>query len=112
MRCGTVVIALSWWMCCHYSAVLSAAKLQGNPRYQSQVYKALVALLSSASCVAQRMATHTLRLIQPSMGVASAAIVEPVLQLLKNLNVDVQHEGSLSTKERIPLVHVLCRRLG
>lgn len=56
-----------------------------------------MALLSSASCVAQRMAAHTLRLIQPSMGVASAAIVEPVLQLLKNLNLDVQHEGSLSS---------------
>ena len=52
-----------------------------------------MALLSSASCVAQRMAAHTLRLIQPSMGVASASIVEPVLQLLRNLNVDVQHEG-------------------
>ena len=52
-----------------------------------------MALLSSASCVAQRMAAHTLRLIQPSMGVASASIVEPVLQLLKNLNLDVQHEG-------------------
>ena len=52
-----------------------------------------MALLSSASCVAQRMAAHTLRLVQPSMGVASASIVEPVLQLLRNLNLDVQHEG-------------------
>ena len=70
--------------------------MQGNPCYQSQVYKALMALLSSASCVAQRMAAHTLRLIQPSMGVASASIVEPVLQLLRNLNLDVQHEGVLT----------------
>lgn len=92
-------------MCCQYSVVLSTAKLQGNPRYQSQVYKALVALLSSASCVAQRMATHTLRLIQPSMGVASAAIVEPVLQLLKNLNVDVQQEGSLSIYKEADITH-------
>ena len=38
--------------------------LQGNPHYQSQVYKALVALLSSTSSVAQRMAAYTLRLIQ------------------------------------------------
>ena len=52
-----------------------------------------MSLLSSASCVAQRMSAHTLRLIQPSMGVASASIVEPVLQLLRNLNLDVQHEG-------------------
>ncbi len=66
---------------------------QGNPRYQSQVYNALAALLSSASNEAQRMAAYTLRLIQPSMGVASPAIVDPVLELLQSLHVEVQYEG-------------------
>jgi len=66
----------------------------GDPHYHSQVYKALVALLSSTSSEAQRMAAYTLRLILPSMGVASASIVEPTLQLLRSLHVDVQHEAS------------------
>ncbi len=66
---------------------------QGNPRYQSQVYNALVALLSSASSEAQRMAAYTLRLIQPSMGVASPTIVDPVLELLQSLHLEVQFEG-------------------
>ena len=60
-----------------------------------------MALLSSASCIAQRMAAHTLRLIQPLMGVASASIVEPVLQLLRNLNLDVQHEGECTMKQLV-----------
>ena len=37
---------------------------QGNPHYQSQVYKALIGLLPASSPMAQRMAAHTLRLIQ------------------------------------------------
>ena len=45
----------------HLRCIIS---LQGNPHYQSQVYKALVALLSSTSSEAQRMAAYTLRLIQ------------------------------------------------
>ena len=69
------------------------AHTQGNPRYQSQVYNALVALLSSTSSEAQRMAAYTLRLIQPAMGVASTTIVDPVLELLQSLHLDVQYEG-------------------
>ena len=53
--------------------------LQGNPHYQSQVYKALVALLSSTSSVAQRMAAYTLRLIQ-----VHTLLLEYANELVKN----------------------------
>jgi len=43
--------------------IVAGVSLQGNPHYHSQVYKALVALLSSTSSEAQRMAAYTLRLI-------------------------------------------------
>lgn len=69
----------------------------GNPHYQSQVYKALIGLLPASSPMAQRMAAHTLRLIQPSMGAVSVAMVEPTLQLLCSLHADVQHEGDDAT---------------
>jgi len=39
------------------------------------------------------MAAYTLRLIQPLMGVASTTIVDPVLELLQSLHLEVQHEG-------------------
>jgi len=58
------------------------------------VYKALVALLPCHSEEAQRMAAHTLREVQPIIGVASATAVEPSLQLLRSLHVDVQQEGN------------------
>ena len=46
------------------------------------------------------MAAYTLRLIQPSMGVTSASVVEPVLQLLRSLHLDVQHEGIQESVEK------------
>jgi len=42
------------------------------------------------------MAAHTLREVQPIIGVASATAVEPSLQLLRSLHVDVQQEGGWS----------------
>ena len=41
---------------------------QGNPHYQSQVYKALIALMAASNTNAQRLATSTLRDIQVWMG--------------------------------------------
>ena len=38
--------------------------LQGNPKYESQVYKALIALLKCVSPKAQQMAAQTLRIVQ------------------------------------------------
>ena len=39
---------------------------QGNPRFQVQVYKGLIALLPCTSPKAQQMAAHTLRAVQVS----------------------------------------------
>ncbi|XP_064387854.1 armadillo-like helical domain containing protein 1 isoform X2 [Halichondria panicea] len=86
----------------------------GNPRYQSQVYNALVALLSSASSEAQRMAAYTLRLIQPSMGVASPTIVDPVLELLQSLHLEVQFEATELLKTLVSyedVQHLILMRL-
>ena len=45
------------------------------------------------------MAAYTLRQVQDSMGVVSAAIVDPVLQLLKTLHIDLQQEGGCGLGE-------------
>ncbi|XP_003388802.1 PREDICTED: uncharacterized protein C1orf228-like [Amphimedon queenslandica] len=66
-----------------------------NPRYQTQVYKALIALLASSSSEAQRLSAYTLRLIQPSIGVVSGSIVDPLLMLLRSLHLDIQREAGL-----------------
>ena len=39
------------------------------------------------------MAAYTLRQVQDSMDVVSGSIVDPVLQLLKSLHIDLQQEG-------------------
>ena len=43
-----------------------AFDLQGNPKYEGQVYKALIALLKCVSPKAQQMAAQTLRIVQVS----------------------------------------------
>ena len=45
------------------------------------------------------MAAYTLRQVQDTMGVVSAAIVDPVLQLLKTLHIDLQQEGGCGPAE-------------
>ncbi|XP_031549299.1 armadillo-like helical domain containing protein 1 isoform X2 [Actinia tenebrosa] len=65
----------------------------GNPKYENQVYKALIALLKSSSPKAQQMAAQTLRIIQPVIGTASPTIVDPVLMLLRSLHLEVQYEA-------------------
>jgi len=65
----------------------------GNPRYQEQVYKALISLLSSTSPKAQQLAAHTLKFVQRIVGKASNSIVDPTLLLLQSLHVEVQYEA-------------------
>ncbi|XP_062513884.1 armadillo-like helical domain containing protein 1 [Corticium candelabrum] len=65
----------------------------GNPKYQPQVYKALIALLSSSSPSAKQMAAKTLRIIQPMVGRASSSVVEPVLMMLRSCHLGVQYEA-------------------
>jgi len=54
------------------------------------------------------MAAHTLREVQPIIGVASATAVEPSLQLLRSLHVDVQQEGGWGLVLVVQLVTSFC----
>ncbi|XP_065839387.1 armadillo-like helical domain containing protein 1 [Oscarella lobularis] len=65
----------------------------GNPRYQTQVYKSLIALLPAKSHTAQQMAAKTLRIIQPLVGKADPSLIEPTLMLLRSYHLSVQHEA-------------------
>ena len=50
---------------------------QGNPKYEGQVYKALIALLKCVSPKAQQMAAQTLRIVQ--VGVVISDSCDPCL---------------------------------
>ncbi|EDO48169.1 predicted protein [Nematostella vectensis] len=76
-----------------YARNLLQQLANGNPKYEAQVYKALIALLKSASPKAQQMAAQTLRIVQPVVGTANPTIVDPVLMLLKSLHLEVQYEA-------------------
>ncbi|XP_074642308.1 armadillo-like helical domain containing protein 1 [Tubulanus polymorphus] len=66
---------------------------RGNPKYETQAYKGLIALLPCSSPKAQQMAAQTLRIVQKIVGTANPSIVEPVLNLLKTLHLEVQYEA-------------------
>lgn len=66
---------------------------QGNPKFEMQVYKGLIALLPCSSPKAQQMAAATLRIVQPIVKTANPSIVEPLLNLLKTLHLEVQYEA-------------------
>lgn len=66
---------------------------KGNPRYQNQVYKGLIALLPCSSPKAQELAAQTIRIVQPVVGDANMSIVEPLIGLLKSLHIEVQYEA-------------------
>ncbi|KAK3794480.1 hypothetical protein RRG08_003633 [Elysia crispata] len=66
---------------------------QGNPKFQNQVYKGLIALLPCSSPKAQQMACNALRVVQPTVGSANATIIEPLLNLLRTLHLEVQFEA-------------------
>ena len=65
----------------------------GNPRYQKQVYKALIALLKSSSPEAQQIGAQILTTLQPKINTASSSMVEPVLMLLRSMHLEVQFEA-------------------
>nr|XP_022316328.1 uncharacterized protein C1orf228 homolog isoform X1 [Crassostrea virginica] len=72
---------------------------QGNPKFEVQVYKGLIALLPCSSPKAQQMAAQSLRVIQPVVKNANPNIVEPLLNLLKTLHLEVQFEAIELIKE-------------
>ncbi|NWQ81246.1 ARMD1 protein, partial [Columbina picui] len=61
-----------------------------NPKYQNQVYKGLIAVLSCASPGAQQLALQTLKDMQDVAGEVSSVLVEPVLGVLRSVHPEVQ----------------------
>ena len=67
---------------------------KGNPKFQNQVYKGLVAILPCSSPKAQELAAQTLRIVQPIIGEANPSVVEPLVGLLQSLHIEVHYEGT------------------
>uniref|UniRef100_A0A6I8R9S4 Armadillo like helical domain containing 1 n=1 Tax=Xenopus tropicalis TaxID=8364 RepID=A0A6I8R9S4_XENTR len=65
----------------------------GNPKYQYQVYKGLIALLPSGSPNAQRLALQTLRVIQQIVSTTHPNIVDSLLGVLQSMHLEVQYEA-------------------
>ncbi|KAJ8375362.1 hypothetical protein SKAU_G00059420 [Synaphobranchus kaupii] len=63
-----------------------------NHRFQGQVYKGLVTLLTCSSPNAQQLALQTLRIVQKIVKTAHPCVVEPLLNLLKSFHLEVQYE--------------------
>ncbi|XDA69868.1 hypothetical protein R6Z07F_000241 [Ovis aries] len=73
--------------------VLLDSLIHGNPKYQNQVYKGLIALLPCASPKAQQLALQTLRTAQSIIGTTHPSIVDCVLKLLCTMHLEVQYEA-------------------
>ncbi|XP_042320780.1 armadillo-like helical domain containing protein 1 isoform X2 [Sceloporus undulatus] len=73
--------------------ILLDALGHGNPKYQTQVYKGLIALLKCTSPKAQQLSLQTLRIIQTIVGEAHPSIVGSVLGVLRSLHLEVQYEA-------------------
>ncbi|XP_027433744.2 armadillo-like helical domain containing protein 1 isoform X1 [Zalophus californianus] len=67
--------------------------VHGNPKYQNQVYKGLIALLSCTSPKAQQLSLQTLRTAQSIIGTTHPSIVECVLKVLRTMHLEVQYEA-------------------
>uniref|UniRef100_A0A8C7X114 Armadillo like helical domain containing 1 n=1 Tax=Oryzias sinensis TaxID=183150 RepID=A0A8C7X114_9TELE len=65
----------------------------GNPKYQDQIYRSLIGLLTRVRPRAQLLLLQTLRSVQLKLGAAHDGIVAPLLNTLRSLHLDVQDEG-------------------
>ncbi|KAM5148894.1 armadillo-like helical domain containing protein 1 isoform 2-T2 [Mantella aurantiaca] len=65
----------------------------GNPKYQTQVYKGLIALLACDSPKAQHLTLQTLRTVQGIVQTAHPSITEPLLAVLRSMHLEVQYEA-------------------
>ncbi|KYO46431.1 hypothetical protein Y1Q_0006540 [Alligator mississippiensis] len=70
----------------------------GNPKYQNQVYKGLIALLPCTSPHAQQLSLQTLRVVQAIVGKSHPSIVEAVLGVLRSMELEVQYEAQRSSQ--------------
>nr|XP_023663244.1 uncharacterized protein C1orf228 homolog isoform X6 [Paramormyrops kingsleyae] len=75
------------------ASVLLESLAHGNYKYQKQVYKGLVALLQCTSPTAQQLALQNLRTAHKIVNSAHPKIIEPLLNMLKSLNLEVQYEA-------------------
>ncbi|XP_029804953.1 armadillo-like helical domain containing protein 1 isoform X3 [Suricata suricatta] len=73
--------------------ILLDSLVHGNPKYQNQVYKGLIALLSCASPKAQQLSLQTLRTAQSIIGTTHPSIVDCVLKVLRTMHLEVQYEA-------------------
>ncbi|XP_069843492.1 armadillo-like helical domain containing protein 1 isoform X1 [Dipodomys merriami] len=73
--------------------VLLDSLLHGNPKYQNQVYKGLIALLPCVSPKAQQLSLQTLRTAQEIIGTTHPSIVHCVLKVLGTMHLEVQYEA-------------------
>ncbi|XP_051965261.1 armadillo-like helical domain containing protein 1 [Xyrauchen texanus] len=76
------------------AAALLKSLAHGNSKYQIQVFKGLIALLTCTSPRAQQLVLQILRSVHPIVKSAYHRIVEPLLNLLRSLHVEVQYEVS------------------
>ncbi|NXN39280.1 ARMD1 protein, partial [Rhinoptilus africanus] len=65
---------------------------RGNPKYQHQVYKGLIAVLPCTSPGAQRLALGTLVVMQEVVGEVPAILLEPLLGALCSGHLEVRYE--------------------
>lgn len=81
--------------------VLLETLVHGNPKYQNQVYKGLIALLPCESPKAQRLALQTLKTAQSIVGATHPSIVDRVLTVLSTVHLEVQYEAIELIKDLI-----------
>ncbi|GAB1288804.1 Armadillo-like helical domain-containing 1 [Apodemus speciosus] len=90
--------------------VLLDTLVHGNPKYQNQVYKGLIALLPCGSPKAQQLALQTLKTAQSIVGATHPSIVDCVLAVLSTVHLEVQYEAIELIKDlihydvRVPLL--------
>nr|XP_020039021.1 uncharacterized protein C1orf228 homolog [Castor canadensis] len=97
--------------------VLLDSLVHGNPKYQNQVYKGLIALLPCVSPKAQQLSLQTLRTAQSIVGTTHSSIVDCVLKVLGTMHLEVQYEAIELIKDlvnydvRLPLLKGLVAML-
>ncbi|XP_037683345.1 armadillo-like helical domain containing protein 1 isoform X3 [Choloepus didactylus] len=81
--------------------VLLDSLVHGNPKYQNQVYKGLIALLPCASPKAQQLSLQTLKTAQSIIGVTHPSIVDCMLKVLRTMHLEVQYEAIQLIKDLV-----------
>ncbi|XP_027693725.1 armadillo-like helical domain containing protein 1 isoform X2 [Vombatus ursinus] len=81
--------------------ILLDSLVHGNPKYQNQVYKGLIALMPCASPRAQQLSLQTLRVAQAIVGTVHPAIVDFLMGVLRTMHLEVQYEAIELIKDLI-----------